>query len=81
MNTIQQQLKSRANNGQINANDAAKIAAPYDNEREATISLLKKCEQNVGMMLGEEINAHIAQMQGSYFNARDYHYERPVGEQ
>jgi hypothetical protein len=33
------------------------------------------------MMLGEEINAHIAGMEGSYFNAKEYHYEKPVGEQ
>jgi hypothetical protein len=81
MNTITQELKSKATNGHINAAEAVKVAGAFDQERLATIELLKECEKNVGMYLGEKINEHIAGMTGGFFNARDYHYERPVGEQ
>lgn len=81
MNTITQQLKSKATNGHIPANDAVKVAAQFDAERLATVELLKECEKNVGMYLGEKILSHIAGMTGGHFNERDYHYERPVGEQ
>jgi hypothetical protein len=33
------------------------------------------------MYLGEEINAHLATMNGTKFSAVDYHYEIPNGEQ
>lgn len=81
MQTLTQQLKNAANKGCINLATAEKIAAPIDAEREATITLLRKVERQVGMDLGEQINAHIADMQGVRFNAVDYHYEKPVGEQ
>jgi len=81
MNTITQQLKSRELNNRIPVTEAVKVAARYDAEREQTMALLRECEQNVGMYLGEKINQHLADMQGTWFNERDYHYERPVGEQ
>lgn len=80
MNTIQS-IKSAAINGHVSLEAALKIATSVENERTATKELLKKCEKQVGMYLGEEINQHLADMEGSYFNATDYHYERPVGEQ
>ena len=81
MTTISNTLKKKSINGHISTNEALLAAAPYDAERAKTVQLLKKCEKNVGMYLGEEINQHLAEMEGSYFNSRDYHYERPVGEQ
>lgn len=46
-----------------------------------SVRLLKQCSTQVGMMLGEEILAHVADLSGSHFNSKEYHYERPVGEQ
>jgi hypothetical protein len=79
--TITQQLKNAAINGSINLEKALKIAQAYDEQCTTTTALLKECERNVGMYLGEKINEHIAEMDGAKFNAVDYHYERPVGEQ
>ena len=78
---ITQELKNAANKGCIALPTAEKIGAAIDNEREATITLLRKVERQVGMDLGEQINAHIAEMQGTYFNERDYNFERLPGEQ
>jgi len=33
------------------------------------------------MIIGEELNAHIAELTGGYFSAVEYNYEKPVGEQ
>lgn len=46
-----------------------------------SIRLLKQCSTQVGMMLGESIQEHIATLTGGHFNAKEYHYEKPVGEQ
>jgi hypothetical protein len=81
MNTITQTLKNTAVNGVIPIDRALQVAAPLDMERENTITLLKECERNVGMYLGEKINEHIAGMTGGFFNALEYNYEKPVGEQ
>ncbi|MBB6109726.1 hypothetical protein SAMN05421821_105143 [Mucilaginibacter lappiensis] len=81
MQTIQQILKNTAVNGVISIDKALEVANKFDQERTATAELLKKCEKNVGMYLGEEINAHVANMTGQHFSAVDYHYEKPVGEQ
>jgi hypothetical protein len=79
--TITQLLKNAAINGSIRLDRALRIAAELDTEREQTKALLKECENNVGMLLGEKINEHLAKMSGVRFNALDYHYEKPVGEQ
>lgn len=79
--TITQAIKSAAINGSISLDRALKIAQHFDDERNKTNEILDECRSNVGMMLGEKINEHQAGMNGTYFNARDYHYERPVGEQ
>ncbi|GAA4338559.1 hypothetical protein GCM10023149_48600 [Mucilaginibacter gynuensis] len=77
---VTQLIKGAAGNGVIGER-MLKIAAQVDEEREKTINLLRELERHVGMHHGEKINAHIAEMTGTYFNERDYHYERPVGEQ
>jgi hypothetical protein len=81
MTTISQILKNTAVNGVISVEKALQVAATIDQEREQTATLLKECEKNVGMYLGEKINAHLAGMTGGYFNERDYHFERLPGEQ
>lgn len=81
MNTITEELKSKAINGHINTSEAERVASAFDSERQTTVELLKECEKNVGMYLGEKILTHLAKMTGGYFNERDYHYEKPVGEQ
>lgn len=78
---ITQQMRSLAANGHIPLTSALQLAAAIDEEREKTIKLLRDCEREVGLYNGEKINVHLAEMQGTYFNERDYHYERPVGEQ
>ena len=78
---IEQTLRSAAAHGGLNLEKAIKALAPFDKERQATIELLKDCEREVGLYNGEKINVHLAAMQGTYFNERDYHYEKPVGEQ
>jgi dsDNA-binding SOS-regulon protein len=79
--TITQLFKNAAINGCINIDKALSIANELDNQREQSKTILKECERNVGMYLGEKINAHLAEMDGSRFNAVDYHFERFPGEQ
>lgn len=78
---ITEALKKASAGETIDLERALKIAAEFDREREDTMTLLKKCEKNVGMILGEDINQHLATMCGRKFNAIDYHYEKPVGDQ
>ena len=56
------------------------IALLKQQQAEST-RLLKACKGHVGMMLGEDIELHLAEVTGTYFNAKDYHYEKPNGEQ
>lgn len=49
--------------------------------QEESVRLLKASKGQCGMMLGEEIEEHVALLTGSHFNSKEYHYERPVGEQ
>ena len=74
-------MKSAAQNNSIPLSVALKIAAKFDQEREASKELLRVCKQNTGMVTGESIEAHLAEMDGLRFNATDYHYERMPGEQ
>lgn len=46
-----------------------------------SVTLLKACSSQVGMILGESILEHIAYVTGGHFSSREYHYEKPVGEQ
>ena len=46
-----------------------------------SVELLKQAKSQCGMMLGEQIEAHIAECTGTYFSAKDYHFERQNGEQ
>jgi hypothetical protein len=46
-----------------------------------SVVLLKQCSKQVGMMLGESILGHIAELEGTHFNSKEYHMERLPGEQ
>lgn len=81
MKKITSIFKSAALGSKISVETAIKVLEPIDQEREETINLLKRCEKEVGMVLGEDINQHIANMSGRIFNPIDYHYEKPVGDQ
>ncbi|WPU91812.1 hypothetical protein SNE25_21065 [Mucilaginibacter sabulilitoris] len=81
MTTIQQILKNTAVNGVISVTAALKAVAGIDQEREATVQLLKDCEKEVGLYNGEKINSHLATMTGGHFNPIEYSYERLPGEQ
>ena len=52
------------------------ITTKADQEREETLALLKRCVPQVGMYLGEEIEAAVARMEGARFSSVDYHFER-----
>jgi hypothetical protein len=46
-----------------------------------SVRLLKACKGHVGMLLGEDIESHLAEINGTYFNAMDYNFERLPGDQ
>jgi hypothetical protein len=37
-----------------------------------SLRLLKACKGQVGMMLGEEIESHVAELTGAHFNAKEW---------
>ena len=80
--TITSQLKNLASpNGTISLEKALALAAGFDKERSETLLLLKRIEPEVGMVLGESINVHMAGMEGKRFNSVEYHYEPMPGNQ
>lgn len=81
MQTIQQILKNTAVNGVISVERAVQAVQAFDEERAATVDILKKLEKQVGMTDGEKINAHLSAMTGQYFNPVDYHYEAMPADQ
>lgn len=46
-----------------------------------SVTLLKACSTQVGMMLGEQLLEHVAFLTGGHFSSREYSYERLPGEQ
>lgn len=82
MSTVQQAIRAAAsNNTSIPLSVALKIAEKFDQERVESKELLRLFKQNTGMVVGERIEAHLAEMEGVKFSAKDYHYERLPGEQ
>jgi len=81
MKSIFNLLLGVSNNGTLSIEKSKGHIIALDEEREMSLALLKRCKTEVGMYLGESIEAHIAAMEGKHFNVKDYHYERPVGEQ
>ncbi len=81
MQSITDSFKNASVNGQISLDKALKIVSFYEQERQETKELLRRCEKESGMVLGESINEHLSKMDGRRFNEVDYHYEKPVGEQ
>lgn len=74
-------FKALTINKSIPADSALKVAAEVDQEREETQELLKSIKNEVGLYRGEEIEAHLAKMNGTNFNSVAYHYERlPSGQ-
>lgn len=78
---IQTSLKKAAVNGLITLDKALIVAKRYDELQEESKELLRQAEKNSGMVLGERINAHLADIEGVKFSALDYNYERFPGEQ
>jgi len=81
MNRLQTALKNLAVNGKIELPEALKIAKRFDEEEEESINLLTQCKSHVGMVIGDPLRAHLASLQGTYHNSKEFNYERPVGEQ
>jgi len=81
MNRLQTALKNATVNGVIQLPTALRIAKQFDEDEEQSLNLISQCKNQVGMTLGEEIRLHEAKLKGMYFNAKEFHYERPVGEQ
>lgn len=74
-------FKALTINKSIPADSALKVAAEVDQEREETKTLLKALKGEVGMYRGEQIEMHLAKMDGTNFNSSAYHYERlPSGQ-
>ena len=46
-----------------------------------SVRLLNICKTQMGMVFGEDIEAHIALLTGTKFSSIDYHFERFGGEQ
>ncbi|MBB2148804.1 hypothetical protein [Pedobacter gandavensis] len=81
MNRLQTALKNATVNGVIQLAAAIKIARQFDEDEETSLSLISQCKSQVGMMLGEDLRAHEAKLKGAFFNSKEFHFERPVGEQ
>lgn len=81
MNSLEQALKNLAINGKVDLVKAINLIKPIDTERSNTVILLKKCEKQVGTILGEDINKHMAGMNGTKFNSVEYHYESMPNDQ
>lgn len=81
MQTLTQSIKSASVNGNIAIERAVKLAEDVDRERSITQELLKKLSSQVGMVLREEIEEHLAGMNGIKFNSTAFNYERLNGDQ
>ena len=81
MNRLQTALKNAAVNGVVQLPKALNIARQFDEDEEQSLNLITQCKTQVGMHLGSEIRAHEAKLKGAFFNEKEFHYERPVGEQ
>lgn len=81
MNRLQQAIKNAAVNGVITLQAALNIAKQFDQDEEESVNLLTQCKSHVGMVIGDPLRAHLAKVKGTYFNSKEFHYERPVGEQ
>lgn len=81
MNRLQTALRNSAVNGVISLPEALKIAQRFDEEEEESINLLTQCKSHVGMVIGDPLRAHLANLKGTYHNSKEFNYERPVGEQ
>lgn len=66
---------------QLKINSLERTIKMLKTNQEESVRLLKSCSTQVGMMLGEQIHEHIAAISGGHFNSKEYHYEKPVGEQ
>lgn len=81
MQPISEQIRNMAVDGKVKLSDALRIADAIDKEREETQVVLKRCLKETGMILGEQINIHLASMKGTRFSSLDYFYDKPTGEQ
>jgi hypothetical protein len=45
------------------------------------VEIAKAFRKETGMVWGERIGEFLKDAEGSHFNAREYNYEKPVGEQ
>lgn len=81
MNNLQIKVRTLSNAGTIQLEKILPVAQEVDNERAEALELFKKCVNQVGMYLGEEISEMIAKIEGRKFSAVDYFHERMPGEQ
>ncbi|AMQ00928.1 hypothetical protein AY601_4077 [Pedobacter cryoconitis] len=81
MNRVQTALRNLAVNGVISLPEALKIAQRFDEDEEESLNLITRCKTQVGMDLGGDIRAHEAKLKGTFFNEKNYHFERlPEGQ-
>ena len=74
--TLTKQIQNLTLTNQVTLEKLIPVTTKADNERAESIRLLKMCISQVGQHLGEPIEKHIAEMEGTYFSSLDYHYER-----
>lgn len=58
-----------------------KKVADLKKAQDASIAFLKECVPHLGMIAGENILHHIADITGGYFSSKEYTAERMPGEQ
>jgi hypothetical protein len=81
MNTIQAAIRNKAVNGAIKLDDILPVAKHYDDLQAENVRLLKLFKQNTGVIIGEQIDEHLAKVEGKFFNAREWDMKETNGEQ
>lgn len=81
MSNLNQALRNASVNGVISLASAEKIAAKFEEQQAQGITLLKAFKQNTGVYYGEQIDQHLAAVEGRHFNAKEYDMRDVNGEQ
>ena len=66
---------------QLKIESLTKQVAQLKEAQEASVTLLKQCVPHLGMIQGENVLQHIADLTGGYFSSKEYTAERMPGEQ
>lgn len=78
---LENRLKELKKIGIMNTINLEREIKLLKQQQAVSIMLLKSAKSQCGMMLGEEIESHLAELTGTHFNSKEYHMERLPGEQ